>query len=50
MVRNIPLFGIFSPLQEMPHTAHTEESALWTADFKRKVNTPVGSKPQKGST
>jgi len=38
------------PLQEMPCIAHTEESAVWTADLRRKVNTPAGNKPQKGST
>lgn len=34
----------------MPCLAHTEESALWTADFRKKVSTPMGSKTQKGTT
>lgn len=50
MVRSIPLFSIFSPLQEMPCIAHTEESALWTPHFRRKLNIPVGNKPKKGNT
>lgn len=50
MVRNIPLFGMFSPLQEMPCIAHTQESALWTPDFRRKLNFPVGNISQKGNT
>jgi len=42
MVRSIPLFSIFSPLQEMPCIAHTEESALWTPDYRRKLTSQWG--------